>query len=162
MLSHVGAGNSDRGSGGPAKARRRAERSRGQAVVEVALLAPWIFFLFIGVMNFGFAAYALIATENAARAAATYTSSDEPFADSTSAACQYALAELNSLPNVRNLNSCGALPLIVTASKGECPSADAGSVCSTVSVTYQTVPMFSVPGMPGQLTVTRSVQLRAL
>lgn len=162
MLSHVRAGNSVRRSGERARPRRRAERSRGTAVVEVALLAPWIFFLFIGVMNFGFAAYALISTENAARAAATYTSSDEAFADSTADACQYARAELNSLPNVRNLTSCGALPLIVTASKGQCPSADAGSVCSTVTVTYQTVPMIAVPGMPGQLTVTRSVQLRAL
>ncbi len=42
-------------------------RQRGGSLVEVALLAPWIFFLFVGIFDFGFYAYAAICTQNAAR-----------------------------------------------------------------------------------------------
>jgi Flp pilus assembly protein TadG len=129
--------------------------------VEVALLAPWIFFLFVGVLNFGFYAYALISIENAARAAATYTASNPVLADNTDSACRYALAELSGLPNTRTLTSCNALPVQVTAEKGQCPSLDADSLCSTVSVTYQTIRMIPIPGLAGQMTITRFVQLRA-
>ena len=46
----------------------RGDRSEsGNSVVEVALMAPWIFFLFVGVFDFGFYAYAGICMENAAR-----------------------------------------------------------------------------------------------
>ena len=49
---------------------RRRKGSRGSSVVEVALMAPWIFFLFVGVFDCGFYAFALIGTQNAARQAA--------------------------------------------------------------------------------------------
>ncbi|HEY3376701.1 MAG TPA: TadE family protein, partial [Armatimonadota bacterium] len=54
---------------------------RGQAMVEVTLMAPWIVFLFIGIFDFGFYAYAAICTQNAARAvalASAQTSVDTP------------------------------------------------------------------------------------
>ena len=57
---------------GPVKKR---ERLRGQALVELAILAPWIFFLFISVVDTGFCLVAVIGVQNAARAAALYTSS---------------------------------------------------------------------------------------
>ena len=49
-------------------------RNGGNAVIEVALMAPWIFFLFVGVLDFGFYAYSFISVENAARAAVLLTS----------------------------------------------------------------------------------------
>ena len=52
--------------------RRRNGRERGNAVIEVSLLAPWIFFLLVGILDLGFYSYAAIATENAARVAAQY------------------------------------------------------------------------------------------
>ena len=33
---------------------RRKKREAGNAMVEVALMAPWIFFLFVGIFDFGF------------------------------------------------------------------------------------------------------------
>ena len=52
---------------------KRKRREAGNSIVEVALLAPWIFFLFVGIFDLGFFTYAVICTENAARAAATQT-----------------------------------------------------------------------------------------
>jgi len=45
-------------------------KNRGSAVVEAALMMPWLAFLFMGVFDFGFYAYASICTQNAARAVA--------------------------------------------------------------------------------------------
>src|SRR5947207_14797502 len=49
-------------------------KERGHAVIEVSLMAPWIFFLFMGTLDFGFYSYAIIATQNAARVAVMQTS----------------------------------------------------------------------------------------
>jgi Flp pilus assembly protein TadG len=47
---------------------------RGHAMLEAALLLPWVLFLFVGAFDLGFYNYALISTQNAARVAAWYTS----------------------------------------------------------------------------------------
>ena len=131
--------------------------SRGHAVVEVSLLAPWIFFLFAGVLDLGFYAYALISAENAARVAVEYTSASSTTAVDTTGACNYVLGEMNSMSNIRGLSSCGALPLQVTATK--VTGAD-GAQAASVSVTYQTALMIPIPGLLGQFTVTRTRQMR--
>ena len=51
--------------------RKKRNGESGSAMVEVALLAPWIFFLFVGVFDMGFYSYMAICVENAARAAFT-------------------------------------------------------------------------------------------
>ena len=50
--------------------RNKNTRERGHAVVEIALMAPRIFFLFVGIYDVGVYSYAAICTQNAARAAA--------------------------------------------------------------------------------------------
>ena len=139
---------------------RRKRGARGNAVVELSLLAPWIFFLFVGVMDFGFYAYSLIATENAARAAALYTSSGSQFSGDSYAACQYALAELRSLPNARSLVNCNSLPLIVTVTPLDATQSVDGFPASRVDVTYQTVALIPIPGLAGQFTITRRAEMR--
>src|SRR5579859_6278481 len=84
---------------------------RGHAVIEIALLAPWIFFLFIGAVDLGFYNYAIISTENAARVAVEYTSATSAKATDKAGACTYVLAELNSMSNVQGLTSCDSLPV---------------------------------------------------
>src|ERR1700674_2519077 len=93
--------------------RNKNTRERGHAVVEIALMAPWIFFLFVGVFDVGFFSYAAICTQNAARQAAVRTAADE-FSQSNALACAAALGEMNRLPNVPSLGSCSATPLKVT------------------------------------------------
>src|ERR1700756_1448468 len=93
---------------------RRKRRQSGNSIVEVALLAPWIFFLFVGIFDLGFYAYAIICTQNAARAAATQTASSVGV-QSASIACDAAWNELRGLPNVAGISkNCAQLPVIVT------------------------------------------------
>src|ERR1700732_5246529 len=80
-------------------------RERGHAVIEISLMAPWIFFLFMGTLYFGFYAYAIIAVQSAARVAVMQTSQNSTTAANSTLACQYALTELNMLPNASSLNS---------------------------------------------------------
>jgi Flp pilus assembly protein TadG len=124
--------------------------------MEVALLSPWIFFLFAGAFDLGFYSYALIATQNAARVAVEYTSRSSTTAADSSGACQYALDEMKAMRNVRNLTNCNSTPLIVTASA---VTGVDGSPASSVSVTYQSDRFIPIPGLMGQLNVTRTVQM---
>jgi Flp pilus assembly protein TadG len=130
--------------------------NRGQAVIEVALLAPWIFFLFIGTLDMGFYWHAIIATQNAARAAAAHTSRTALTAADNVGACIYALEEMKAMNNVRTLSNCNAMPLTVTATA--VTGAD-GSPASSVSVTYRTNRLIPIPGLIGQLAITRSVEM---
>jgi Flp pilus assembly protein TadG len=138
---------------------RRGTRTRGHAVVELALLSPWIFFLFAGAMDMGFYAYALIATQNAARVAAENASYRLAAAGNSDLACQYALAEMKAMSNVKNLSSCGATPLVVTA---RAFTDSDGAAATEVSVTYTTNQMIPIPRLTGKLSITRKVQMRVL
>ena len=156
---------------------RRKRRESGNSIVEVALLAPWIFFLFVGIFDLGFYAYAVICTENAARAAALQTASSAG-AQSVANACSAAWDELKGLPNVAGMSqNCSALPVIVTQktlcvqatvqpTSLSCDTQDvsgkANPVCadcngatdptgraasSQVAVQYQSVPLVPIPGI---------------
>lgn len=127
-------------------------------MLETALLSPWIFFLFAGIFDVGMYGYALISTQNAARAAAVFTSTTTAKAADSARACQFALSEMNALPNVRALSSCNSLPLIVSASL--VPVGADGAPASSVSVTYQSPQLIPIPGLTGRLTVTRTAQMR--
>jgi hypothetical protein len=138
-------------------ARRRAKAgTRGQAVLEIALLTPWIFFLFAGSLDMGFYSYALIATQEAARTAVEYTSRSAAAAADSSGACQYALAGMRAINNVRNLSSCSAAPLVVTARAMNDPD---GFSESSVSVAYTTDAFIPIPGIARQFTITRTLQM---
>jgi Flp pilus assembly protein TadG len=137
----------------------RTRGESGVAIIEVALLIPWIVFLFIAAFDFGFCAEALITTQNAARAAAMYTSTSATTAADATTACTYALEELRSNPNVgTGTTTCSALPVTVTASS--ITGVD-GSPATRVRVTFQTMMLLPIPGVfNGQLTITRQVDMR--
>jgi hypothetical protein len=99
----------------------------------------------------------LIATENAARVAAEYTSKSASTAADSSSACQYVLDEMINLSNVRSLSKCDTTPLVVTATSLQ--GVD-GSAASSVTVTYKTDFLIPIPGVTGQLNITRTVQMR--
>jgi len=148
---------------------------RGHAVLETALLAPWLIFLFVGVLDFGFYSYAAISTQNAARVAALYTSSGGSLAADARGACQYVVAEMRALPNVGSgancpsscSGTCTVGPLTVRARaldglSGRPLGVD-GAHASEVSVTYQTVSMIPIPGLLAmQFNITRTAQMRTL
>ena len=152
---------------------KRKRRESGQAAVEMALLAPWIFFLFVGVTDLGFYLYAASCTESAARIAALQTASN-PGLSSTQLqlmACNAAVLELVRVPNTHNITTCGVAPLTVTQqtlTNSTTPAcADCGvdptSVSSLVTVTYQSGLFVPIPGLlTNQLNLTRTSETRVV
>lgn len=129
-------------------------------------MVPWLFFLFVGVLDFGFYAYAAICTQNAARVAAIQTASDSSLAGNNGYACTLVLPEMSHLPNATNLSTCATSasavndtqPVAVVASSVTGPD---GNPATQVAVTYRTIPMIPIPGvMMGRMTLTRVATMR--
>lgn len=137
--------------------RARAGNRRGHSVIEVALMAPWIFFLFVGIFDFGFYAYALICVENAARVAVMYTSLTGAVAGDSGLACtQYVLPELQRLPGTKN---CGG-NVAVSATPTIGPD---GNLASRVSVTYEGGALIPIPGLvDSRMSITRTAEMRVI
>lgn len=138
------------------------QHCRGQAVVEVSLLVPWIVFAFVAAFNFGIFAYSLISTENAARTGAMYASQSLTVAQSAtivSQVCPYVLGELGDAPGVGSgVTTCTGSPVTVTVAPQVPGSGGMNTV--KVSVTYNTMQMIPLPGlMAGSLAIKRTVEL---
>ncbi|HTQ53709.1 MAG TPA: TadE/TadG family type IV pilus assembly protein [Bryobacteraceae bacterium] len=135
---------------------------RGQAVVEVTLLLPWMVFAFIAAFNFGIFAYSLISTQNAARTGAIYASQSLSVAQSgsiVSQVCPYVLGELGDAPGVgAGVTTCTSSPVTVSVTPHTPGSGNINTV--QVSVTYNTMHLIPLPGlMAGSLAIRRSVEL---
>ncbi|HLY19692.1 MAG TPA: TadE/TadG family type IV pilus assembly protein [Bryobacteraceae bacterium] len=144
---------------------------KGHSILELTLFLPWVLFLFVGAFDWGFYSWALISTQNAARVAAMYTSSNIGTSTDSAGACKYAAAQLAYAPNVAGnpainsptgvgtgSNTCTAAPITVTATSVTGPD---GSTASQVSVTYQTPVLIPIPGaLTGQISITRTVEMR--
>jgi len=146
--------------------KRLKAGQRGNAIIETTLLMPWILFLFMGVFDFGFYAYALIATENAARVAALSAAST----NSPGLTCEYALGELRVLPNVGPAlappcptSPTESFPVAVVATPVS-PGIDTDGVHARpawrVTVSYLTIRVFPLPWLPGRMTIRRTVEMR--
>jgi Flp pilus assembly protein TadG len=136
--------------------RKLTKKTRGAAMMELALLSPWVIFLFIGVLDWGFYAYSIITLENAARVAATYASSGN-----TGSVCTVLLNEMSSLSNMQGVTTCGGSSP-VAYSKSDITGPDNNSAIS-MSVTYTTPTMIPIPGLLAkQFTITRIVKMRSV
>jgi hypothetical protein len=142
--------------------------SAGNSIIEFSLLLPWFLFLFTGVFDFGFYAYALIAVENAARVAVLHSAANAATAGDQGGACSLAVQELTGLPNVGPSynGACNADPITVTSvycdSSAPC-SGSSGSVdggpAAYVTVKYRMPPLFRIP-IPGVASITRIAEMR--
>jgi hypothetical protein len=113
----------------------------------------------VGIVDVGFFNYSLIAVENAARVAATYTSKSHAAASNQAGACTRVLLEMARVPELSGVTTCGAVPLIVTAVS--LPAGPDGQEATSVTVTYRTAAMIPIPGLlTGRLDITRNVQMR--
>lgn len=137
----------------------RKDGRRGHAIVELSLMAPWIFFLFVGALDMGFYAYSLISVQNAARVAAISTARSSGTAGDQAYACELVYEELQRMPNYSALPAgCDQAPLQVQASSGF--DAD-GKLFSRVQVAYETVQLVPIPGLlTGKTTITRIAESR--
>lgn len=143
-------------------------RQSGHAVVEMAMMAPWIFLLFIMVFDLGFYNYAAIATANAARSGMMYTTRSSAYVLDTTMACQIALRELRGMPNVSSTATvCAANKNAITDANPVAVElfASAGPDGTTlgagqVAVTYRSPQLFPIPGLMGRMTITRVAEGR--
>ena len=154
------------------RVRGSARRRSGHAVIEASLLAPWIFFLFVGVFDFGFYSYAAISTQNAARIAAMQTSDNTMTAADDKLACQYAVQELQMLPGIPKVTSLPSTPVCPTVPSGitqtfalavdaQSVTGPDGAPATRVAVTYRTLQLVPIPGlMQGRMQLTRVVEMR--
>lgn len=137
------------------------DRRRGQSVIETALMAPWILILFMAIVDFGLYFYAVIAMQNATRVAALASSSSENYAADAPFACRHVANELTALPNIGSYTgNCTAAPLVVSATRVPAEQSVDGEPASRIRVTYQSVPLFPIPGVAGRLDITREVEMR--
>ena len=112
----------------------------------------------MGTLDVGIYSYSLVALENAVRVSSMYTSKSPSLASDQAGACTKVLAEMTNLPNLVGVSTCGAAPLIVTASSVTGPD---GQPASKVAVTYRTLSLIPIPGlMLGQMTITRESTMR--
>jgi Flp pilus assembly protein TadG len=136
---------------------------RGSAMIEFCLLMPWYIFLFVGAFDFGFYAYSLIATANAARIGAMYCAASSSTCSSITTTCtNYVIPQLSGLPNVgTTVTTCAASPVTLTITYPTASTCPDGNACTTVQVVYVTPSLFPIPGMfPGQLTITKAITMR--
>jgi len=129
-------------------------------MMELALLSPWVIFLFIGVLDWGFYAHAIITLENATRAAAMYASNGATAYSDTTTICTIIKNEMSSLPNMQNVSTCGGTSTVAfTSTQVTGPD---NNTAVQMSVTYTTPTMIPIPGvLAKQFTITRSVTMRS-
>ena len=126
-------------------------------MLELALFAPWVFFLFIGALDAGVYAYCLVSMQAAARSAVLYTSSGSTLAANNDVACNIVLGEMHSVPGVGSTTSCASNPYVRAASVTGPDSAAA----SQVTVRFTSPVLIPVPGLlTNQFTITRTAKMR--
>jgi hypothetical protein len=138
--------------------RAPLRKSRGAAMMELALFSPWMIFLFVGTLDWGFYAYSLVTLETATRNAASYNATH---ASPTNAAmaCEIVTSEMQTVVNMVGVNSCGAGSAVsVSATQVNGPDT---APAARVAVTYTTPQMIPIPGLLAkQFTITRVVMMK--
>ena len=147
----------------------------GQAMIELALVTPLLLLLSLGVIELGRYAYIGILVGNAARAGADYGA--QSLAQSTDTVGIQTAADNDFQSNgqqVSNLTvtsstACGCdsggtttAQTCTVVSANSCTSVATQVWVVTVSVTASGTfsPMFTYPGLPGSITISRTSTLR--
>jgi hypothetical protein len=128
-------------------------------MMEMALISPWIFFLCIGALDWGFYASALVSLQAGVRSAVLYTSASEGNATKADVACGIVLDEIRKLPNIGpGVATCGSNPIVTATLETSGPG---GVKAARVTVTYTSVSLIPIPGLlQKQLTITRTAVMR--
>jgi Flp pilus assembly protein TadG len=140
--------------------RGRGVKSRkGNSLVEFSFLMPWYVFLFVGSFDLGMYSYSLVALEEGVRMAALNASQTTSSASDSFTAGQYVLGSIKGLPNIGSgVTVTNTSPINVTAALG---TGLDGNPDTTVTAVYTSPQLIPIPGLlPGQLTITRAVQMR--
>ena len=121
---------------------------RGVAAVELALLAPFLVFLFVVAIDYGRVFFASVTITNCARAGAVYAS--DPFAQRESPYTSIEQAALAEAPTFT------PTPTVTTANGTDADGNPYTAV--TVTGTFSTITRY--PGVPATTTLRRTVRVR--
>ncbi len=135
---------------------------RGTAFIEMALVLPLLFVLFIGVLDFGRVYYTAIAISHAARAGAQYGAQSNITSSDIPGMKQAALAAANDVSGVttdaRQFCQC-ASGASVDCTLGTCPEG-VQQVYVEVTVDKVFTTLFPYPGIPQTTDLTRQATIR--
>jgi Flp pilus assembly protein TadG len=124
-----------------------ARSRRGVAAVELAVLLPFLLFIFVAAVDFGRVFYYEVAVTNCALSGALYGSTDATHAADTQGIQAAAKAEAPELSSILSVSSTTGTD-------------SAGNPFVAVKVTYLFQTITNFPGIPSSATVSRTVQMR--
>jgi Flp pilus assembly protein TadG len=119
----------------------------GVAVVELAILLPFLFFIFVAAVDYARVFYYYLTVTNCACQGALYASTDHTHALDTSGIQTAALADAADLKPTPSVSSTTGTD-------------SAGNPLVKVTVTYPFKTVTSFPGIPSSVTIRRTVQMR--
>ena len=120
---------------------------RATAAVELALLLPFLMFVFIAGVDFARVFYHCTILTNSARCGALYGSKDPTHAADTAGIQAAALADAGNLSPTPTVSS-------TTATDTD------GNPCVQVTVEYTFQSIIGYAGIPGSVNLSRTVQMR--
>jgi Flp pilus assembly protein TadG len=120
---------------------------RGTAVAELAILLPFLAFLFVAGVDFARVFYDYLTVTNCACNGATYASIDAAHAGDTAGIQAAALSDATDLKPT---------PTVASATGTD----KAGNSFVQVTVTYKFQTIANFPGIPSALSIKRTVQMR--
>ena len=159
-------------AGASVRRRPRHRRQSGQTLVELGLLLPFLMLLSLGVIEMGRYAHVGILVGNAARAGVAYGAQNHITAG-TGSLPNIALAAKSdfsnngqdpALLNVTSAFFCecdnaGTISL-VNCLTGTCPVGQHEAVSLSVTASGTFTALFTYPGIPSSITVSRTATLR--
>jgi Flp pilus assembly protein TadG len=124
-------------------------RRRGAAAVELAVLLPFLTYMFVGGVDFARVFYYSLTLSNCAREGALYASLDATHAADSTGTQNAALADASGFSPAPTVSS-------VTSTDSS------GNPVVTVTVSYSFKTITSYPGIPSPISLVRTVQMRIL
>jgi Flp pilus assembly protein TadG len=151
------------------RARSRRRRQRGGAVAELAVLLPLLAIILLGTVDFGRIMHDAVIVQGAARAGAYHGAQSAAAAADAPAIKNVVLDELKEFKDAHDVDvTSGTFCRCSDGTDVACSSRSCliGSskpwtyVRVTVATTFET--LFSYPGIPNKIRVTRETQMRVL
>ncbi|TVR75831.1 MAG: pilus assembly protein [Sphaerobacteraceae bacterium] len=133
------------------------ERYRGQSMVELALITPVLLIMILVTVDGARVFSAQIAISNAAREGANYASRSYDNANNELEVRNSALQELGSAGTV-----FGVAPTVGVEGPDDGCVDSFGYDCVRVTVNYEFTTLFNFPGLPNQIDLQRTAQMRIL
>ncbi len=137
----------------PARCTERRQRSRGQSVVELAVLLPILVVILAGAADFGRGLTAYIAISGATREGAAYGMQS---ADQAANEAEIATTVRNDIGNGGEI---WGTDVVVVSDTGP-DSQNYEQVVVTVSYAFS--PIIPIPGLPSTINMDRTVRMRVL